>query len=89
MVRRINNLAALDLLCCVLRGSLATELTNRHTRAAMLSINERFQDLPFDLADASAAEVAPSLKVRQVLTIDFNFDVYRDKVGKVSANVLR
>ena len=42
----------------------------------MLGISEWFQDLPFDLADASVAEVAPSLKVRQVLTVDSDLDVY-------------
>ena len=89
MVRRISNLATLDLLCCVPHGSLAIEATNRHTRAGMLGISEWFQDLPFDLADASVAEVAPSLKVRQVLTVDSDLDVYRDKVGKVLASVLR
>ena len=55
----------------------------------MLRISERFADLPFDLADASIAEAASRLRIRQVLTIDTDFDVYRDASGKSLVNVLR
>jgi len=55
----------------------------------VLRISERFADLPFDLADASVAEAASRLRIRHVLTIDADFDIYRDKAGKPLVNVLR
>ncbi len=55
----------------------------------MLLISERFADLPFDLADVSIAEAAARLKVRHVLSIDADFDVYRDRAGKPLLNLLR
>ena len=48
----------------------------------VLRISERFADLPFDLADASIAEAAARLKLKHLLSIDADFDVYRDRAGK-------
>ena len=57
--------------------------------AQVLRISERFHDLPFDLADASVAETAARLGLRHVLTIDSDFDVYRDAQGRSLRHVLR
>jgi uncharacterized protein len=88
LARRISNAAALDFLRWAMRGGIAIDAPDGNTLAEVLSISERFQDLPFDLADASVAEAAARLKVRSVLTIDSDFDVYRDKAGKPLVNVL-
>ena len=55
----------------------------------MLRISERFADLPFDLADASITEAAARLKLKHILSIDANFDVYRDRAGKPLLNLLK
>ena len=55
----------------------------------VLQISERFQDLPFDLADASVAEAAARLGIHLVLTLDSDFDVYRNQAGQALVNVLR
>jgi uncharacterized protein len=89
LARRVGNPAALDFLRWALRGGVEIDVPAGSTLADVLGISERFQDLPFDLADASVAESAARLRVRQVLTIDSDFDVYRDKAGKPLVNVLR
>ena len=89
LARRVGNLAALDFLRWALRGGIQIDVPAASTLADMLAISERFQDLPFDLADASVAEAAGRLRMPQVLTIDSDFDVYRDKSGKALRNVLR
>ena len=63
-------------------------LSDGNTLAEVLSISELFQDLPFDLADASVAEAAARLKIRSVLTIASDFDVHREKAGKPMVIVL-
>ena len=83
------NAAALDFLRWALRGGVEIDAPVGTALTDLLTISERFQDLPFDLADASVAEAAARLRIRQVLTIDSNFDVYRDKAGKPLVNVLR
>lgn len=87
--RRVGNPAALDFLLWVERGGLTLDAPAAHSLADMRAIAERFADLPLDLADASLAEAAARLRIRQVLTIDADFDIYRDKSGKPLGNVLR
>ena len=60
-----------------------------NTLANVLAISERFADLPFDLADASVAEAAARLQIGAVVSIDADFDVYRDIRGKTLVNLLR
>ena len=93
LARRISNDCALDFLRWGQRGgfTLDAPLANTlpETLAQVLLIIERFRSLPFDLADASVAEAAARLNIRHVLTIDSDFDVYRDAKGKAFRHVLR
>ncbi len=89
LARRIGNPAALDFLRWAQRGGIQLDQTQDHSLAEVLHISERFASLPFDLADASIAEAAGRLKIRQVLTIDADFDIYRDRSGKPLVNLLR
>ena len=89
LARRIHNGAALDLLRWVQRGAVEIDRPEDGSVAEVLAISQRFADLPFDLADASVAEAAQRRRIRQVLSIDADFDVYRDKAGKPLRNLLR
>ena len=93
LARRLGNEAALDFLRWGQRGGFTlyapTPDAMPDTFAQVLLISERFRDLPFDLADASVAEAAARNNVRHVLTIDSDFDVYRDAKGKALRHVLR
>ena len=89
LARRIGNPAALDFLRWAQRGGITLDRAEEHSLAEVLHISQRFASLPFDLADASIAEAAARLKIRRVLTIDADFDVYRDRSGKPLINVLR
>jgi uncharacterized protein len=89
LARRIANEAALDFLRWVQRGGLALDKPDEGSIADVLTISERFADLPFDLADASVAEAAARLKIKHVLSLDADFDVYRDRAGKALVNLLR
>ena len=89
LARRLSTHAALDFLRWVQRGALDVDHAEATTLDDTLAISERFADLPFDLADASVAEAAARLKLTAVLTIDSDFDVYRDRAGKPLVNLLR
>ncbi len=89
LARRLANDAALDFLRWAQRGAIAFDTPGPASLADVLAISERFRDLPFDLADASIAEAAARLKLRHVLSLDADFDVYRDKAGKPLVNLLR
>lgn len=89
LARRIHNEAALDFLRWVQRGAVTLDRAVDGSLTDVLRISERFADLPFDLADASIAEAAARLKIKQVLSIDADFDVYRDRAGKPLVNLLQ
>lgn len=89
LARRIHNEAALDFLRWAQRGGITLHGAADGSLTDVLRISERFADLPFDLADASVAEAAARLKLRHVLSIDADFDVYRDRAGKPLVNLLR
>lgn len=89
LARRIATDAALDFLRWAQRGGIALEGAAPGTLTEVLRLSERFADLPFDLADASIAEAAARLRVRHVLSIDADFDVYRDRGGRALVNLLR
>ncbi len=89
LARRIGNDAALDFLRWAQRGAIAIQGAVEGTLTEVLRLSERFASLPFDLADASIAEAAARLKVRHILSIDADFDVYRDRNGRPLANLLR
>ena len=88
LARRIGNACALDFLRWAQRGGIALETAVEGSITEVLRISERFASLPFDLADASIAETAARLKLRHVLSIDADFDVYRDRAGRPLVNLL-
>ncbi len=93
LARRVGNAAALDFLRWGQRGGFTLDAPTPQALpdalAQVLQISERFHDLPFDLADASVAQAAARLGLRHVLTIDSDFDVYRDAQGRALRHVLR
>ena len=88
LARRISNDAALDFLRWANRGGVDIDMPAPSSLAEIVSISERFADLPFDLADASVAEAAGRLQIKHVLTIDSDFTVYRDQHGRALLNAL-
>lgn len=88
LARRVANDCALDFLRWARRGGIAFEPAAAGSLVEVLRISERFASLPFDLADASIAETASRLKLRHVLSIDADFDVYRDRAGRPLVNLL-
>lgn len=93
LARRIHNQAALDFLRWAQRGGIGLDCPGERSLADvladLLTISERFASLPFDLADASIAEAAARLKIGHILSIDADFNVYRDRAGAPLVNLLR
>ena len=89
LARRVANAAALDFLRWAQRGGITLDRAVDGSLTEVLRISERFASLPFDLADASVAEAAARLKLRHVLSLDADFDVYRDRAGRPLVNLLR
>lgn len=89
LARRLGNDCALDFLRWAQRGGVAITAAADGSLTEILRLSERFASLPFDLAEASIAEAAARLKLRHLLSIDADFDVYRDRAGRPLVNLLR
>ncbi|MEK7344175.1 MAG: PIN domain-containing protein [Pseudomonadota bacterium] len=89
LARRIHNAAALDFLQWVQRGAVQLDAPADWSLTSVLAICQRFASLPLDLADASIAEAAERLHIRHIVSIDKDFDVYRDAKGNALQNLLR
>ena len=89
LTRRMSSSAALDFLRWIERGGVEVDVPVSASFHHVLAITDRYQDIPFDLADASVAELAARRSIRDILTIDADFDIYRDARGKPLRNVLR
>lgn len=89
LARRIHNEAALDFLKWVQRGAVSLDVPADWSLTSVLGMCERFASLPLDLADASIAEAAERLQIRHIVSIDKDFDVYRDAKGQRLLNLLR
>jgi len=88
LARRIHNGAALDFLSWVEQGGVEVDVPNNWSLSKVLQISQRFADLPLDLADASIAETAARRRIAYVVSIDKDFDIYRDASGKYLVNLL-
>ena len=88
LARRIHNRAALDFLSWVEQGGVVVDSPDNWSLAKVLEISQRFADLPLDLADASIAETAARRGIACVVSIDKDFDIYRDARGKQLVNLL-
>ncbi len=88
LARRIHNHAALDFLSWVEQGGVVVDTPDNWSLAKVVEISQRFADLPLDLADASIAETAARRSIVYVVSIDKDFDIYRDTRGKYLTNLL-
>lgn len=90
---RVSSAVALDFLRWGQRGGFTLDVPAvdalPEALANVLLISVRFQDLTLGLAVASVAKAAERLGLRHLLTVDSDFDVYRDSKGKALRHVLR
>ena len=89
LARRVHKQAALDFLLWVERGGLCVDAPTEHSLPQMRRIAQRLANRSLDLADASIAEAAERLGLRQILSVDADVDVYRDARGRPLVNLLR
>jgi predicted nucleic acid-binding protein len=86
---RVGKQAELDFLAWVERGGLTIASQEASAIQGIRALIEKYRDLPFDFADASVAVLAAESGIEQVLTLDRDFDIYRDARGKRLKNLLQ
>lgn len=87
--KRVSEVSALNFLAWIERGGLVLDSPAPASFHDVLTISQKYKNVPFDFADASVAELAARYGLTDVLTIDSDFDIYRGVRGKSLRNVLR
>lgn len=85
---RVSKQAEIDLLEWAERKGLQIVALESSAVSRIRALIIKYQDLPFDFADASVAVLAEQAGIQQILTLDRDFEVYRDAKGKLLKNVL-
>jgi len=88
LASRVGKQAELDFLEWVERGGVAIVSQDAAAVARIRALIAKYRDLRFDFADASIAVLAEQSGVAQVLTLDRDFEVYRDARGRPLRNLL-
>ena len=85
---RVGKQAELDFLAWAESAGLTVAAQDAASLPRIRALSEKYRDLPFDFADASVAVLAGESGIDQVLTLDRDFDIYRDPRGKRLRNLL-
>ena len=85
---RVGKQAKLDFLAWLERGGLTAAAQEAASLPRIRTLIEKYRDLPFDFADASVVVLAAESGVTQVLTLDRDFEIYRDTRGRRLKNLL-
>lgn len=88
LASRIGKQAELDFLEWIEGGGVAIVSQDATAVARIRALIGKYRDLPFDFADASVAVLAEQSGIAQVLTLERDFEVYRDARGRPLRNLL-
>lgn len=80
--------AQLDFLDWVIQGGIQIQNIEKWQLNRIRHRIETYSDLPADLADASLLEVAETLKIKSIITLDSDFSVYKLEDGQYLKNLL-
>jgi len=85
---RVGKPAELDFLAWIERGGMSLVSQDSTALVKIKLLIEKYRDLPLDFADASVAVLAEETRITQIVTLDRDFEVYRDSRGQRLKNLL-
>ncbi|HWS11744.1 MAG TPA: PIN domain-containing protein [Rhodocyclaceae bacterium] len=80
--------AKLDFLAFVAAGGVAVENLPPESIEEILELSRKYSDRPMDFADASLVVLSQRCGLREILSVDADFDIYRLPRGKTFRNLL-
>lgn len=75
----------LDFLRWLERDALEIPITSTGDITRMIDLSRKYADVPMDFADATLLILSEKEKIREIITIDSDFHIYRDR-HKVALN---
>lgn len=84
---RFSNKVQLNFLRWIYRGAITIVPIENDDLYRLTTLIEKYQDVPMDLADASLILVSEKLSVKDIITIDSDFYVYRTIRNQYLTNI--
>ncbi|AHC14497.1 PIN domain protein [Salinispira pacifica] len=72
-----NVQAQIDFLRWIRLGGIIIEEIKYEGLDRIISLSEKYSDIPMDLADASLVFISEKLNIKEIITIDNDYYIYR------------
>ena len=82
-----DNRAQIALLRWIYRGGLELVQVDASGIQRIIDLTEKYNDIPMDLADATLIVAAETLGIREIISIDSDFYVYRTIQKEMITNI--
>jgi predicted nucleic acid-binding protein len=69
--------AQIDFLEWILQGGVRLEDINREDIARIITLVQKYHDVPMDFADATLVAAAEKTGIHSIISLDSDFDIYR------------
>ncbi len=78
----------IDLFKWIRLGGLIIEEVRFQDIDRIIALSEKYSDIPMDLADASLVVLSEKLKIKEIITIDSDYYIYRTIEKEMIKNIL-
>jgi uncharacterized protein len=82
-----NTQTQIDFLTWVNLGGIYIEDIEKEDIARMIELSKKYSDIPMDLADASLIVIAEKRNIKEIITIDSDYYIYRTINKEMLKNV--
>ncbi len=82
-----NTQTQIDFLTWVNLGGIYIEDIEKEDIARMIELSKKYSDIPMDLADASLIIIAEKRNIKEIITIDSDYYIYRTINKEMLKNV--
>ena len=79
----------IDLMKWINRGGIKIEQIEIEDIQRILELSEKYYDIPMDLADASLVVLSERLKIKEIITIDTDYYIYRTIKKEYIKNIFK
>ncbi len=77
----------IDFLTWIQLGGVSIVNVEKDDIGRIIELSEKYSDLPMDLADASLVILSEKLKIKQIITIDSDYYIYRTIKKEMIENI--
>lgn len=82
-----NTQTQIDFLTWISRGGIRIENIEQEDIIRIIELSKKYSDIPMDLADASLVSISEKFDLKEIITIDSEFYIYRTIEKEMIKNI--